>query len=74
MTCLRALLNLRIVRIDWPFPALELVRPDGTGWLLLPLSLAFLGDVEHRPVTVTEPAGAQAPGVMSARPTSWKNL
>jgi hypothetical protein len=32
--------RLRIVRIDWPFPALELVRPDDTGWLLLRLPAA----------------------------------
>jgi hypothetical protein len=31
---LRDLLALRIVRIDWPFPALEIVRPDGSGWFL----------------------------------------
>lgn len=30
-------LPVRVVRIDWPFPALELVRQDGTGWLLCPL-------------------------------------
>jgi hypothetical protein len=36
---LRDLLRLRIVRIDWPWPALELVHPDGRGWLLCPLSL-----------------------------------
>jgi len=29
--------RLRVVRIDWPFPALELVRPDGHGWLLMRL-------------------------------------
>lgn len=28
---------LRIVRVDDPIPALELIRPDGHGWLLLPL-------------------------------------
>lgn len=28
---------LRIVRIADPIPALELVRPDGHGWLLMPL-------------------------------------
>jgi hypothetical protein len=36
---LRAVLALRIVRIDWPWPALKLQRPDGTGWLICPLSL-----------------------------------
>jgi hypothetical protein len=38
---LRALAGLRIVRVDWPFRALELVRPDGRGWLICPLSLDF---------------------------------
>ncbi|MDH6111940.1 hypothetical protein P3T36_006877 [Kitasatospora sp. MAP12-15] len=28
---------LRIVRIDEPRPALELIRPDGRGWFLAPL-------------------------------------
>jgi hypothetical protein len=28
---------IRIVRVDDPRPALELVRRDGTGWFLLPL-------------------------------------
>lgn len=28
---------LRIVRITDPIPALELIRPDGRGWLLCPL-------------------------------------
>ncbi|WP_199881597.1 hypothetical protein [Streptomyces sp. CB03911] len=28
---------LRIIRIADPIPALELVRPDGRGWLLMPL-------------------------------------
>lgn len=37
MTRLRALLALRIRRIDYPIPALELVRPDGRGWFLCPL-------------------------------------
>ncbi|MFJ9448211.1 hypothetical protein ACIRRH_41305 [Kitasatospora sp. NPDC101235] len=35
---LRDLATLRIVRVTWPYPALELVRPDGRGWLLLPLN------------------------------------
>lgn len=34
MSALQSLLRLRIVRVDWPWPALEIVRPDGTGWLL----------------------------------------
>jgi hypothetical protein len=38
---IRRLLALRVVRITEPFAALELVRPDGTGWLLLPLTLTF---------------------------------
>jgi hypothetical protein len=38
---LRLVLSLRVVRVDWPFPALELVRPDGRGWLLCPLTLHF---------------------------------
>lgn len=25
---------LRVVRVDWPFPALELVPPSGRGWFL----------------------------------------
>ena len=41
MARLRTLLALRIVRIDWPFPALELVRPDGAGWPICPLTLDF---------------------------------
>lgn len=28
---------LRLVRITDPIPALELVRPDGRGWLICPL-------------------------------------
>lgn len=36
---LRALASLRVRRIAWPYPALELVRPDGRGWLLMPLTL-----------------------------------
>ncbi|KDN83449.1 hypothetical protein [Kitasatospora cheerisanensis] len=36
---LRDLLALRIARTNWPYPALELVRPDGRGWLLIPLTL-----------------------------------
>ncbi|KDN86719.1 hypothetical protein [Kitasatospora cheerisanensis] len=36
---LRDLLTLRIVRTTWPYPALELVRPDGRGWLICPLTL-----------------------------------
>lgn len=31
---LRALAALRFVRVDWPWPALELARPDGRGWLI----------------------------------------
>ncbi|MFD4394705.1 hypothetical protein [Kitasatospora sp. NPDC058478] len=31
---LRALAALRVVRVTWPFAALELVRPDGRGWLI----------------------------------------
>jgi hypothetical protein len=34
------MLPLRIIRIDWPFPALELVCSDGKGWLLLRLPTA----------------------------------
>ncbi|MDH6709797.1 hypothetical protein P3T27_006546 [Kitasatospora sp. MAA19] len=34
---LRALADLRVRRVTWPFPALELVRPDGRGWLICPL-------------------------------------
>lgn len=34
MTRLRALAALRFRRCDWPFAALELVRPDGRGWLI----------------------------------------
>ncbi|WP_224273985.1 hypothetical protein [Streptomyces sp. LS1784] len=34
---LRALTSLRIVRVTWPYPALELARPDGRGWLICPL-------------------------------------
>jgi hypothetical protein len=41
---LRNLAGLRVRRIDWPFPALELVCPDGSGWLICPLSLDFLSE------------------------------
>jgi hypothetical protein len=34
---LRRLLSLRIIRITSPIHALELVRPDGYGWLICPL-------------------------------------
>lgn len=36
-----ALLRLRVRRVEWPWPALEIVRPDGTGWLLMPLTANF---------------------------------
>ncbi|MER5350647.1 hypothetical protein ABT093_09980 [Kitasatospora sp. NPDC002551] len=41
MSRLRALAALRVRRIAWPYPALELVRPDGRGWLLMPLTFDF---------------------------------
>lgn len=31
---IRRLLALRVRRIGWPYPALELQRPDGSGWLI----------------------------------------
>jgi hypothetical protein len=34
---LRALAGLRVRRITWPYPALKLQRPDGSGWLICPL-------------------------------------
>lgn len=38
---LLALTGLSIRRVEWPWPALEIVRPDGTGWLLMPLTTNF---------------------------------
>ncbi|MGW3072321.1 hypothetical protein [Kitasatospora sp. NPDC001132] len=38
---LRSLASLRVVRVTWPFAALELVRPDGRGWLICPLNFTF---------------------------------
>jgi hypothetical protein len=38
---LRALRGVRIRRVTWPWPALEIVLPDGRGWLLMPLTTDF---------------------------------
>lgn len=47
---LRDLLALRIVRVTWPFPALELTRSDGRWWLICPLTL----DLTTRPLDLED--------------------
>jgi hypothetical protein len=56
---LRAVLALRIRRVIWPFPALELQWPDGSGWLLLPLTT----DLTTRPLVERD---ANAPRIPTA--------
>jgi hypothetical protein len=37
---------LRVERVEWPYPALELVHRDGRGWLICPLTT----DLTTRPL------------------------
>jgi hypothetical protein len=43
---------LRFERIEWPYPALELVRRDGAGWLVCPLTT----DLTTRPLVERTPS------------------
>ncbi|GAA1164376.1 hypothetical protein F4556_002387 [Kitasatospora gansuensis] len=68
---LRALLGLRVVRITDPVNALELVRPDGTGWYLCPMPARREPQPEPAPLLTVHGApvltGVVLPG-RSARP------